>query len=76
MQLAHDLSADSSRNPKSRLPMTPSRGWALFSSAPSPASSSELSPVGQKMMADLREVRQARNERRTKRFTEAAVAHV
>jgi hypothetical protein len=70
------LSADSSRNPKSRLPMTPSRGWAPFSSAPSPASSSELSPVGQKMMTDLRKVRQARNERRTNRLTEAVIAHV
>jgi len=63
----------SSRNPKSRLPMTPSRERALLL-APSPASSSELSPLGQKMMADLRKQRQERNERRTNRF--ANVVHV
>ena len=75
----HELTnpgADSSRNPKSRLPMTPSRERALLSFAPSPASSSELSPIGQKMMADMRKQRQERNERRTNRFANAIVAHV
>ncbi|KAH9990573.1 hypothetical protein BJV77DRAFT_604113 [Russula vinacea] len=58
----------SSGHPKPCLPMTPSRERALLSSDPSPASSSELSPLGQKMMADLR--------RRKSRFAEAAVTHV
>ena len=73
MQQTDKLGADSSRNPKSRLPMTPSRERALLL-APSPASSSELSPLGQKMMADLRKQHQQRNERRTNRF--ANVVHV
>ncbi|KAI9510495.1 hypothetical protein F5148DRAFT_570433 [Russula earlei] len=65
-----------SGNPKSRLPMTPNRERALRSSYPSPASSSELSPVGQKMMAELRKQRQARGERTKNRFAEAAVTYV
>jgi hypothetical protein len=71
-----NAATDSSRNPKHRLPMTPSRERALLSSAPSPALSSELSPVGQKMMADLREQRQVRNDRRTNRFADTAIVHV
>jgi hypothetical protein len=67
---------DSSGHPKSYLPMTPSRERALLSSYPSPASSSELSPLGQKMMADLRKQRQVRGERRRSRFAEAANTHV
>ncbi len=67
---------DSSRHPKSYLPVTPSRERALLSSYPSPASSSELSPLGQKMMADLRKQRQVRGERRRSRFAEAANTHV
>ncbi|KAI0272365.1 hypothetical protein BC834DRAFT_1038476 [Gloeopeniophorella convolvens] len=56
---------------KSRLPVTPSRHRALLAAAPSPASSTELSPLGQKMMADLRKQRQARGERRRSRFAES-----
>jgi hypothetical protein len=67
---------DSSGHPKSYLPMTPSRERVLLSSYPSPASSSELSPLGQKMMADSRKQRQARGERRRSRFAEAANTHV
>ena len=67
---------DSSGHPKSYLPMTPSRERALLSSYPSPASSTELSPLGQKMMADLRKQRQVRGERRRSRLAEAANAHV
>lgn len=50
-------------NLKSRLPVTPARSRAIFDAemtpgdAPSPASSSELSPVAQQMMADLRETK-------------------
>lgn len=67
---------DSSGHPKSYLPMTPSRERALLSSYPSPASSSELSPLGQKMMADSRKQRQVRGERRRSRLAEAANTHV
>ena len=67
---------DSSGHPKSYLPMTPSRERALLSSYPSPALSSELSPLGQKMMADSRKQRQVRGERRRSRFAEATNAHV
>jgi hypothetical protein len=67
---------DSSGHPKSYLPMTPSRERALLSSYPSPASSTELSPLGQKMMADLRKQRQVRGERRRSRLVEAANTHV
>jgi hypothetical protein len=67
---------DSSGHPKSHLPMTPSRERALLSSYPSPASSTELSPLGQKMMADLRKQRQVRGERRRSRFAEASNTHV
>ena len=67
---------DSSGHPKSYLPMTPSRERVLLSSYPSPASSSELSPLGQKMMANSRKQRQARGERRRSRFAEAANTHV
>ena len=67
---------DSSGHPKSYLPMTPSRERALLSSYPSPASSSELSPLGQKMMADSRKQRQVRGERRRSRFADAANTHV
>ena len=56
--------------------MTPSRERALLSSYPSPASSTELSPLGQKMMADLRKQRQVRGERRRSRLAEAANAYV
>ncbi|KAI0251814.1 hypothetical protein BJV78DRAFT_1208959 [Lactifluus subvellereus] len=63
-------------HPKSRLPVTPFRERALLSPIPSPASSSELSPLGQKMMADMRKQRQARGERRKNRLAAAAVAHV
>lgn len=62
---------DSSGNTKSYLPMTPSRERVLLSSYPSPALSSELSPLGQKMMADSRKQRQVRGERRRSRFAEA-----
>lgn len=65
----------SSGHPKSYLPMTPSRERVLLSSYPSPASSTELSPFGQKMMADLRKQRQVRGERRRSRFAEAAHTH-
>ena len=67
---------DSSGHPKSYLPMTPSRERVLLSSYPSPASSSELSPLGQKMMADSRKQRQVRSERRRSRLAEAAHTHV
>ena len=67
---------DSSGHSKSYLPMTPSRERALLSSYPSPALSSELSPLGQKMMADSRKQRQVRGERRRSRFAEATNAHV
>jgi hypothetical protein len=67
---------DSSEHPKSNLPMTPARERALLSSYPSPALSSELSPLGQSMMADLRKQRQVRGERRRSRFVEAANTHV
>ncbi|KAF8493185.1 hypothetical protein F5888DRAFT_1724848 [Russula emetica] len=71
-----NASMHSSGHPKSYLPMTPSRERALFSSYPSPASSSELSPLGQKMMADSRKQRQVRGERRRSRFAEATNPHV
>ena len=67
---------DSSGHLKSYLPMTPTRGRTLLSSYPSPALSSELSPLGQKMMADSRKQRQVRGERRRSRFAEAINAHV
>jgi hypothetical protein len=54
----------SSVKPKSRLPVTPSYERVLLSSAPSPDSSTELSPLGRKMMADLRKQRRVRGERR------------
>lgn len=47
----------------SRLPVTPARSRAIFDAgmtpgaAPSPASSSNLSPIGQQMMAELRETK-------------------
>ncbi|KAH9967463.1 hypothetical protein BC827DRAFT_1174318, partial [Russula dissimulans] len=63
-------------NPKFRLLMTPSHERALRLSYPSPASSSELSPVGQRMMAELRKQRQTRSERKKDRFAEAAIMQV
>jgi hypothetical protein len=73
---ASNSCTDSSGHPKSYLPMTPARERALLSSYPSPALSSELSPLGQKMMADSRKQRQVRGERRRSRFAEATNAHV
>ncbi|KAI0319393.1 hypothetical protein OF83DRAFT_1082313 [Amylostereum chailletii] len=61
---------------KSRLPVTPARSRSLFDpphgSTPSPASSSELSPLGQQIMADLRKTRtRAREgERKKSRFAD------
>ncbi|KAI0064026.1 hypothetical protein BV25DRAFT_1914682 [Artomyces pyxidatus] len=63
---------------KPRLPVTPARSRSIFDpphgSTPSPASSSELSPVAQQMMADLRKQRSkgrdGGNSRRKNRFTE------
>ncbi|KAH9165105.1 hypothetical protein EDB89DRAFT_2013297 [Lactarius sanguifluus] len=60
-----DVGLYSSGKPKSRLPVTPSHEKALLSPVPSPASSSELSPLGRKMMANLRKQRRVRGERRT-----------
>jgi hypothetical protein len=62
-ELKH-IRVDSLGHPKSRPPATPSREQTLLSPIPSPASSSDLSPFGQKMMADMRKQRQARSERR------------
>ncbi len=67
---------NASEHPKSSLPMTPSRERVLLSSYPSPASSTELSPLGQKMMADLRKQRQVRGERRRSRFAESTNTHL
>ncbi|KAF8268802.1 hypothetical protein EI94DRAFT_1726833 [Lactarius quietus] len=53
----------SSGKPKSRLPVTPSHERVLLSSIPTPDSSTELSPLGRKMMADLRKQRRVRGER-------------
>jgi hypothetical protein len=64
---------DSSLKPKSRLPVTPSHERVLLSSAPSPDSSTELSPLGRKMMADLRKQRRARSERRNDQVARAVV---
>ncbi|KAI9440367.1 hypothetical protein H4582DRAFT_1456021 [Lactarius indigo] len=60
---------------KSRLPVTPSHERALLSPVPSPASSSELSPLGRKMMANLRKQRRVRGERRTDQVA-GTVVHV
>ncbi|KAH9066498.1 hypothetical protein EDB87DRAFT_428621 [Lactarius vividus] len=63
----------SSGKPKSRLPVTPSHEKALLSPVPSPASSSELSPLGRKMMANLRKQRRVRGDRRTDQVAETVV---
>ncbi len=55
---------DSSGKSKPRLPVTPSHERGLLSPVPSPASSSELSPLDRKMMANLRKQRRARGERK------------
>ncbi|KAH9013267.1 hypothetical protein EDB85DRAFT_2034262 [Lactarius pseudohatsudake] len=65
----------SSGKPKSRLPVTPAHEKALLSPVPSPTSSSELSPLGRKMMANLRKQRRVRGERRTDQVA-GTVVHV
>ena len=56
---------------KTKSPVTPTRSRALFHHAPSPASSSELSPYAQQMMANVRKSRSKREEgRKRSRFAE------
>ena len=59
--------------PKSRLPVTPSHERVLLSSVLTPDSSTELSPLGRKMMADLRKRRRARGERQNDQVAGAVV---
>ncbi|KAI0046212.1 hypothetical protein FA95DRAFT_1520503 [Auriscalpium vulgare] len=59
---------------KTRLPVTPARSRALFDpphgATPSPASSSELSPIAAQMMANLRKQRSRAGSRKKNRLAE------
>ncbi|KAA1469018.1 hypothetical protein DENSPDRAFT_834539 [Dentipellis sp. KUC8613] len=57
MDNTKDSMSRSSSSARTRLPMTPARTRALFDVPPSPASSTELSPLAQQMMAEAREHR-------------------